>query len=278
MSALVALCVWGALFAILATRRWFCPPWEGACGANFVEVLETSVLFLWVSERETLVSGFMAVGAASVGAYLLNQQVRLADRQERDRSDRAYRAARAMGPLVLSEICDFAEQTAEQWLLLKSHLSLVDLAPNHPPIVLSFSRISPSSLDDIRKIVQFAPLGESEYYAILIRNIQVRIARSRDASRYANDEQRRPDNFYIVGEIVELAELYASASALFDFARDEGSLPESPVPTGGQVRSALRLLGLHGGFDEDVWQAFARRYPMPEDQPQNPNVAPVLRL
>ncbi|SFS34850.1 hypothetical protein SAMN05192570_0811 [Brevundimonas viscosa] len=263
VSVLVALCVWGVLFAVFATRRWLCPPWQGACGANFVEVLETSVLFLWVSERETLLSGVMAVGAAIAGAYLLNKQVRQSDQQERERTDRSYRAARAMAPLVLTEVCDFAEQTAEQWLLLKSHLALVELAPNSPPVSLDFPRISPTGLDDIRKIVQFAPPKESEYYTSLIRDIQVRVARARDAARQANDEQRRPDNLYIASEVVEVAELYASASALFDFAREEGQLPDSHKPTREEVRSALRSLRLNSDFDDDIWEAFERRYPPP---------------
>lgn len=266
--ALPILATWWAIQAAAsAWSRWGCRTWTSDCRATFWRGVEDLILFQWVKDPEALVAAMLAVGAAAVGAYYLQRQILQAEQLSRRNRKREHRAARAMLPLALSEVCDFAQGHIVQWISVDDHGRRVEQAQRFeevPNIELRFPRVSQESLSTFRDVIQSAPSGASAHFEDILSEIQVAIARSRRAEATVNDQMRRAGRVEIFGQVIELAQLYAKATGLLDYARREGPLPAEIEPTQREVRTALRSMGWWEPSGPLVWEAFDRRYP--EDQ------------
>lgn len=73
-------------------------------------MLECIVEFL--NKWQTLITGLLALLAAIPTVYLLHRQINLSERHERTRRETSEAAARAVLPLTLSAIIDYAEQSS----------------------------------------------------------------------------------------------------------------------------------------------------------------------
>jgi hypothetical protein len=230
---------------------------------NFWTVVEYYVLLLWVREPEALVSAVLALAAATLGAYFLHQQIRLSESQDEDRRKRSFRATRAVLPLTLSSICDYASAAAREWKRLIAHFTLLERAEDGPIAEL---RLTPPDIphdivSTLREAIRDADEAESQLLIPILDDLQVRHARLRDAAAAANDDASRPVVAYVYGEIVEISRLYARASRLFDFARGEGPLPSTRDPVRAEVANALHAMRFYLQVEDQLDETFNRYYP-----------------
>ncbi len=67
---------------------------------------------------QQLIAGLIAIAAAIIGWLAINRQVRQGEEQERERVRSRHAAARAMLPLALSGISDYAHDCADELVAL----------------------------------------------------------------------------------------------------------------------------------------------------------------
>ena len=72
-----------------------------------------SIIGQWLYDWQTLISGFLAVGAAYWAGRLIQKQIAQNDALQQEDLSRRHNAARAVLPLALSEISVFCQKIAE---------------------------------------------------------------------------------------------------------------------------------------------------------------------
>lgn len=196
----------------------------------------TTIAWSW----QSLLGATFTLLAAVYGAWFVLRQIRQVDHQERDRKDRRRRSQRATMPLVMSETCEFAEQSMER--LTKA----LPIAQRYGRItadrlMLRAPKLSPAVVKEITAMIEAADGSEGDAYIELLGELQVHLARWRsfEADLKARRNPRIPRDIEV--EIVDAGEIYARASNLLAVSRPVQRREETAMSR----RGALLLLGLH---------------------------------
>ena len=266
---------WAALALMFAAGLHLCRlPWTKACYLTFWDGVAGLVLFRWSKDPSTIVAAGLALAAAMLGAYLLNRQIQQSDRHEADKVRRRFRAVRAATPLVLSEVCDYAEAQAKAWLLMSYRISrhpVASVIPERmgddpPPGIedVVFPSLSLTIVASLKEAVEAANDDvEAEPYMILLNDIQVLVARSRSFLGENSGDVRNLVNAdeYCIGQVVEAAELYARAARLFEPTRVPDANQSLPIFY-EEITSALYSMNMaysDGGAAVVAARRFRRR-------------------
>lgn len=209
---------------------------------------------------QQLLGGLFAIAAAVFGWVAINRQVRQAEEHEKERLRRKHDAARAMLPLALSDITDYAHLCAESLLTLycrRKEESIQKLENTwHPP------RIPSGPTADLRDMVEAAssPL-EGQTIARMLARIQVQAARLRSLA-----QDLRPSDDTVVTAIcierflVDTIEISALASSAFRFARGDEEFLPTEEPSLKAMFSAAMGLGINDGNCPEVHKRIERQY------------------
>ena len=194
-------------------------------------------LEFWLNWYQTLIGGFVALGGAFLAFQAVRGQIAQLDRLEEQRRGRESYAARAVLPLALSSICDYAESCTEALVLVGSGTGV--------PKGWELPRIPLDSIDTLREAVRYSDSKQAKELADLISWIQVQHARLRSLSQGGRSSGT---SLTVQQGILDLAEIYGRASDLFDYGRrsDEGPFPRLSAE---RIREVLRLQRI----DEDDW-------------------------
>lgn len=223
ISALLAVC-----FVVLVT--------------NTAEGMTNNVLYHY----QTLFSAVFAFGGAIVGALAIYKQITL--QRNISNEDRVGRmsAARALLPLALSSISQYAEDCSELLVKLREECDDDGILPDH----ISISRIPPVPIDGmqtIKEVIEFSKPVERNTPAELISRLQIQ------RSRMANFYNRRADHLVtdlnISACIRDTVEIYARSSAMYDFSRRRTSDMPAVQLSDEQLVSAFHNLRI---FDETL--------------------------
>lgn len=225
-------------------------------------------------EWETLVTGIVAVLVAALTVRKLSEQIRQTERLAADQRKRRARAARAMLPLALSEIADYATACIQGLYALHSCFR-PNGALNQPQVEGSLAawtspRLPENVLFLLKECIEFSDDGPAEAMAELVRHFQVQNSRILDnISRI-----RLNDGVHLVlwanieQDIQDAAELYARASVLFPFSK--GSASQASDLGRQLIHNALMVAGCFNNLGEidalsDRWErAFPHRAEMEE--------------
>jgi hypothetical protein len=196
-----------------------------------------SCLEFWLNRYQTLLTGILAFGSAAVTVGYLRKQVRQVEETESRQRGRDNYAARAILPLVLSSICEYAE---------RSILTLNEFDPEeHDPSQLDLPDLPPDLIDPLRECVRYSDRPEAKQLADLLHWLQVQSTRQRGLhsdlqSKSATRIIARHD---VDKAIIDAADLYALASRLFDYGRraEEG---DKDKPSLKEVTTALAVCGI----------------------------------
>jgi hypothetical protein len=205
-------------------------------------------------EWQGLVSGLLAIAAASYGALLLNKQIAQA---EVERRTRRFNAVRATLPLTLSGICTFSKD-------MLSELSPVRSAMAHlgsGPLPNGFSAPSPPSdlvnalQDMIEATSQHNVVGAISEMISEIQTLSSRVAGLSDQAQMARaiGMDRNIDEY-----IIQAARIYAISESLFDFARRKDETGPRNVPW-DRVYSALHFANIEDHQFPDLYADLAKR-------------------
>lgn len=210
----------------------------------------TDAAFRW----QSLLGAVFALLAAMYSAWFVLRQIQQSDQHEAARLARRRRSQRALMPLVMSQICDFAEVSADR-LTQALSVALRHEQGHADRIDLEAPRLDAGVFKDITAMIEAAHDDEADPYIELLSELQVHLARWRGI---ANDQGRRRDKLLVRSieeELVDAAEIYARASNLLASARP-AHVAEGAATTrvGG-----IFLLGLHG-LQFDGAAALAAQY------------------
>lgn len=238
--------LWAALWVLFAISRWGCVPTSEQCALGFWRGFERLVLFLWVSDPETLISAFLAVGAAIVGALFLNRQIQQANRHESRRLKRKNRAAKAVMPHTLSAVCDYATASARAYLVLiaggdaRGGIRLDQANFERPPTLAS------THIGAMQAMIEASPSKVAQPIIHLLADLQVHETRWRGvANSAAGDDPTLYLAANFEGEICEAADIYAQATDMFGMVRPADD--NEPVQQGRTtLLAALLLMGIRG--------------------------------
>ena len=210
---------------------------------------------------QTLVAGLMAIAAALVGGFFVNGQVQLARRQEDERMRRRHAAVRAIMPLTLSALMEYARLCGRALRVLhlsspRSDVRSAEVADFELPPVPG-DRIA--ALADV---IEASPPEVGRVIARLLSKLQVQDGRLRSIKAEILDPHghlRSAPKVMLEDFIIDAADLYARCEGLLDYAR-EASDEAGGEPAAAGLRRALTLMGFHEAAFDRVKATVDRRF------------------
>jgi hypothetical protein len=203
------------------------------------------------------------VVGAGLGVYA---QIAHAEKAERRKNESKRRALRSILPFTLSSLSDYALTSAKELRQLIDSCVGNVLPPNSP--VPKFGTVPPVVIETIRDLIEVSHDDERVFLSLLPPVVQIQQARldalCRDHGRTGHITLQLNLDRYIV----DAAEVYALASALFHYARS----PNACMPVGitrGQVADAIRQMGIY----DDVYDRLVSKYDLQGTQQWTPPFA-----
>lgn len=233
--------------------------WTGAVSVTGVSSDTPHGVAEYVLERyQTLLTGFVAIAAAMVGASAVQAQIMHADKLTEQARIRKMRATRAMLPLSLSKLMEYAEASLDALNLLRPQCA-EQVLPCPVPAPAVPATLPDDALGLMRDYVEHADDGVAENLAKLIARLQVQHSRTAEVIRHAAGVEARatPMLLNLESYVIDCAEIYARASALFDHARGSDQPPEEV--TGANVVSAMNLMGMNDFDDATIYTRVINR-------------------
>jgi hypothetical protein len=238
-SAALGLYVWLFAYAMLRDPTW----------RHLI-----TLLFLW----QTQTGAAFALAAALIGAGVILHQTQANRRQEEEQRERRATALRAVLPLTLSELSDYAAVCASR---LAQLLELGRAGPEQPRGLLRESSeaafrdrarslklpsIPTGLVGQLTELIEATKPAHIKPFVILIRRLQIQHARGRNIQKQANDKDGLLPltidlRTNLVGGVIDAAEVFVRCSELFPYARGETSAPPTAI-TSAQVKKALFFL------------------------------------
>lgn len=187
----------------------------------------------WLEKWQTLAAGVMALGAAIATVLYIRKQIAQVYELSEVQRARELLAARAMLPVTLSRLCSHAEACVGA--LLPHYMADNDGVVQRAAFIVP--SIPKDDLSDLVLCVRHGDTTLQQAVSKLLSNLQVQTSRLRDfAAAMENYHGSDVSEF-----IADAVEVYARASSLFDFARQETD-EVSENPTLQEMQSAANNL------------------------------------
>jgi hypothetical protein len=212
-----------------------------------------SCLEFWFNRYQTFIAGVLAITGALATIRGVRAQIADATIREERRRSREELAARAVLPLALSSLIDYAETC------LRGLRVLTRVARPRAVTAVSFPALPQDIISPIRDCIRSAGPENVRGLADLLDWVQVQHARLRDLEA----DLRTPRSVLgrklnVEQAIIDAAELYHRASDLFSYGRrsEEGDPPRASA---AGIRSALRINRIREREWPGVFEQLARR-------------------
>ena len=219
-----------------------------------------SAAILWLHQWQTLAAGLIAIAAALIGARAINRQIQQSDEHEQKRIKRKLTAARVVFPLTLSALCEYSEECARYLIKVYSFRKGDVVQPTASR--LPERPILPDEiLTGLTVMAEAANDHVAGWINKLAANLQIQYARMRSMhSGFFTDYRigRITTAENIEQYVIDAAKIYASASALFDFARAKTEAAPQPL-TWDNISSALDCIGADFEIGEQISAIIASR-------------------
>jgi hypothetical protein len=206
-----------------------------------------------VQEWQILIAGTIALAAAFVGGAYITEQIRALNSQvnrqfeasqnlENERRLRKFAAARAVLPLTLNNLCEYASRCGAALKTMLGH-KLDEKIANEIEIP-DLPTLPKDVIDELRNVVEFGEEKISKTAATLLGEIHYKTARLKTLWQ----EYRAPGHHVtpvsnVESQVLDMALIYARAVALFDYAR--GETEEVPGdPRLHDIVAALNQIGV----------------------------------
>ncbi len=193
-----------------------------------------ALLFLWQTET----GAALAVAAALIGAAVVLDQTATTRRLEECRRARRATALRAVLPLMLTELADYAARCAAiNARLLARQSSSPIISPG-----LGFPSLPLDIVGQMTDLISASKPNHAKPLIILMRRLQIHHARMRDTQRRAwGKDGSILVRANVVHRVIDSAEVYARCEKLFQYARSNTDAP-APAISPNDVQLALFLI------------------------------------
>lgn len=210
-----------------------------------------------------------SIAAIAAAVWIAQEQAARERRKEEEIRHRRDRAARAITPLALTQICAWAEGTMSSWHEAARRIQAGPFeqtfgedmgeggAPD--PAGVTFSTVPDAAVRDIQAMVEACSAAEAKPYVALLQVLQVQQTRANGYRADINSPRAVMAAEYCLGQVIETAEVYARASQLFNHARDRSAEDETPV-TRQQIGTALYLARAYEDLYPDLKRVADRMF------------------
>lgn len=206
---------------------------------------------------QSLAAGLLGIVAAAVGGTFIFFQIAEGRRQDRDNRRRRHSAARAVMPLALSSMCDYATECGKRLLGIRrlAQDQRIPTSPNVP----DFPSVPSDVVENFVTVIETSDEAIAEKFAEVLRDVQVQSSRLRSLPHEIAEAERVVVLSNIDAYIADAAELHAKCVALFDYARGRSdSVPVTPV-TAEQAFTALAIMRIRDYQAVELYEHIARR-------------------
>jgi hypothetical protein len=174
-------------------------------------------------EWQSLVAGLLAICAAVIGGLFVWGQSRATARHNREIRRAKFQSARAVLPLVLSELTAWVSQTIFDLKRFYSGVEKPELEAHTWP------EISENLISQLREVIEFSANNDLDLYIIDIIQ-QIQIVRSRMSHLRTRERNRARNGMQLDDHIFDLLMLSAWLDGLFHYARSGSEIcPKNPV-------------------------------------------------
>ena len=211
----------------------------------------------WLGFAGNILAGLATILAGAVAWFSANRQIRQQDKQERFRRTKRMTAVKAILPLTLDACVRHVEEIGNLLVPVRSAI-----AAHARPSVPSFPTLPSTVISTLSEAVEYSSneIEEQAYSKIISFTPGTPCAAGKFAQRArtwppcVDCTTQNVDTY-----ILQSAEIYARASALFPYARGESSAPHpSFVPD--QVFTGLRLMGFEAEECQELFELAEHRY------------------
>ena len=232
---IVALAVYGGLFTTAMLRQF---TWEHLI----------ALLFLW----QTQTGAALAVAAALIGASAVVRQTAATDRRADERRERRASALRAVLPLMLAELSDYAARCAEifgETLRNADEREGVAKLPlgvtgpfRHPsppgaiqgsdwPIDHRIPPLPSGLTEQLTDLIETIPPDHARPLVNLIKCVQVQHSRAETWQRDipSGGKEKLVVRANLITSLIDACEVHARCDALYPYARGNSAQPPATI-------------------------------------------------
>lgn len=219
-----------------------------------------------IKDWQTLWAGGLAILAALIGGGFILRQTRAiqkqagaVERREQATLTRQHAAARAVMPLALSALVEYAQSCAESLVRVRQ-AALDEKIPR--PVATSYvpPTLDPGVISSLADVIASADPAVGDAIAKVISNVQVLGARLRGIRDRAI---RGPFDLILLTNLesytVDAAIIFARGSALFLFARRATEEPGGDFPSEKALHDALNVMGFDVDANRRLYESASRR-------------------
>lgn len=217
----------------------------GAAGIGLLvmfPMLESYIDF--IKNYQSLIGALLALGGALLTVIIIAIQIQSAQQAEVQRKHDKLRAAKAVLPLALAEISEYAKTNLQILLPLLPLLDDKDGIPQYPSSQLQFVDIPTGTLQILRDCIEASGAENGEALSELPAKMQIFSSRSQSLSAkmfHRIEEIHRSilDTFQIRRMIMDFLHLYVLAGKYYDYGRGKTNYILNSVRYNDMINGAL---------------------------------------
>lgn len=240
---------------------------------GYTALLLSGLAALWfkpsVSDWPAWVQAIGSIAAIAAAIWIAQWQAGRERKKEDELRLRRERAARAVTPLALTQICAWAEETMASWREAARRLQASPFErmfgdrmgePGVPDAAdMVFSKAPESAVQVIQSMIEASSEEHAKPYVALLQVLQVQQTRAAGFVADINSPRATMAAEYCFGQAVRTAEVYARASELFNHARDRDAEAATPINR-QQIGTALYLARAYEDLNPDLARLADRMY------------------
>jgi len=190
---------------------------------------------------QTLIGSGVAFLAIAVTYLNTSRTLAKTQKLEEYRRTRKQEALRAILPLALSEVCQYAEIVCQRLLPLVN--SCANRLLIHDGITApTFPLLPPDAIKSLSDFIEYADEIDVQLPVALVRKLQILHARLTGLVSKMEDAGDVTQESWLESMVIDCAVLYARAAAAFEFSRGEKRDLPAAIDW-GNVRLALKNMG-----------------------------------
>jgi hypothetical protein len=173
----------------------------------------------WLQKWQTLAAASVASIAAYIAYRNTTRSIRNAEELEKHRRSRKHAALRAVLPLALVQVTNYAERSAHALNDLVNKCNGETLPAKTATRDSLLQPLPSETLKTLSDFIEYSDNVETEVIEATIARIQIHDSRLHELAKANHDPSRVVVRAELEARIIDAASIYAGAAAVYDYAR-----------------------------------------------------------